>query len=253
MILTVDIGNSRIKCASWQAEVIIARGVTGYTTDTVSDAIDKLLSGVEKPLRVFAVCVASEAVRPALEQWVSLHWGIDVEFLKTEKQFADISNAYHDPEQHGADRWAGVVAGHILFPGSSLCVISAGTAFTFDFVNKSGQHLGGYILPSFTSMHAALTGDTARVESISSESHREQGIPVNTDDAVNQGLHRLIQAGVREFCQLAQQELDDPVQVIITGGFAGTVLGYPKMPVMLHQPDLVMQGLYFIMKQQKSG
>lgn len=255
MILTVDVGNSRIKWAVWQADKVIARGVSECLPDRtmgdLSEILEKLFSGLERPQRVFVVCVAGEGTCTTLSDWIRQHWQLAAEFLKTDKQFKNIINAYDEPAQHGADRWAGIVAAHQGFPASSVCVISAGTAVTFDLVDKSGRHLGGYILPSCATMHAALLADTANVESTFSMQYHDQDVPVNTDDAVNQGLHKLIQAGIRELCQFAREKLSDPVQVIVTGGFAETILQYPGMPVMHHKPDLVMQGLYDIMKQRK--
>ncbi len=253
MILTVDIGNSRIKWASWQAEKIVARGVAAYAADKSVDVFDKLFLVVEKPARLFAVCVAGNKRSKELGEWSKQHWQLGVEFLKTEKQFKNIINAYEDPGQHGADRWAAVVASHLSCPGFSVCVINAGTAITFDLINKNGQHLGGYILPSYVTMHKALLADTANIKSEFNAQFYECSVPDNTNDAVNQGLHKLLQAGIREICQIANQKLDSPMQIIISGGFAGTILDYPKMPTMIHQPDLVMQGLFEIMKQRMSG
>jgi type III pantothenate kinase len=259
MILTVDIGNSRIKWALWQAGIIISRGVSEYrsvnaggnTAEKIKQVLDELFSTVETPQCVFAVCVASQKVCPVLSEWVKQHWQLDVEYLKTRKRFAGITNAYDQPAQHGADRWAGVVAAHRGFPDSSVCVIGAGTAITFDLVDKSGQHLGGYILPSYASMHAALISDTANIESEISMQYRDHEIPDNTSDAVNQGVHKMIKAGVREICRFAQDKMDGPVQVVITGGYARTILAYPDMPAMKHRPDLVMQGLYDIMMRRE--
>jgi len=256
MILTVDIGNSRIKWAQWQAEVIVARGVAAYQTDKIRSAFDQLFLAVEQPSQVFAVCVAGEAARKALSDWVRRHWQLDVQYLKTEKQYQGIVNAYQEPERHGADRWAAVIAASQSFPDTAVCVISAGTAITFDLVDNTGRHLGGYILPSYVTMHAALLGDTANVASTLNarfDLNNNKNIPDNTDDAVNAGLHKLLQAGIRELCRFAQESLGGSMQIIITGGFAKTILGYPNMPAMHHKPDLVMQGVYSVMKQQKSG
>lgn len=260
MILTVDIGNSRIKLAQWQAGVIVARKASSPADVSVIATLDALFSGVDKPSRIFAVCVADEKKRQALIDWVARHWQLTVEFMKTEKRYRNIINAYENPEQHGADRWAAVVAAHELFSASPVCVIGAGTATTFDFVNEKGVHLGGYILPSYVTMHRALLGDTANViTNLSANSSADlnmpfidnEKIPDNTNDAVNDGLHKLLQAGVREFCSSAKQVLGESVKIIITGGFAQTILSYPKMPEMHHQPDLVMQGLYNIMMQSQ--
>ncbi len=252
MILTVDIGNSRIKWASWQAEKIVARGVAAYTADKSADVFDELFSVVEKPRFIFALCVAGNKLSQGLLEWSKQHWQLDVEFLKTEKQFNNVINAYDDPGGHGVDRWAAVVASHQSYPGFSVCVINAGTAITFDLINKNGRHLGGYILPSYVTMHKALLMDTANVKSALNVEFYEHGVPNNTNDAVNLGLHKLLQAGIREICQFAKQKMDSPVQIIISGGFAETILGYPDMPAMIYQPDLVMQGLFQIMKQRMS-
>ena len=256
MILTVDIGNSRIKSASWLSDKIVDRGAVTYAKNNPWESIDELFSTLnavseEPPSRVLVVCVAEDEVSQALHEWVKQHWRLDVEYLKTRKRYKNIINAYEDPQQHGADRWAGVVAGHLSFPDYSVCVIGAGTAITFDLIDKNGQHLGGYILPSYATMRTALMADTAKVESIFSMQFHKHSIPDNTNDAVNQGLHKFIQAGIREICQSARDKMEDPMKIIITGGFAKTILDYPEMPVMHHEPDLVMQGLYNIMKQRK--
>ena len=256
MILTIDIGNSRIKWAQWQAEAIVARGVAAYQAGNVSGTFDQLFFAIERPTQVFAICVAGETVQLALRDWVRQYWQLDVQYLKTEKRYQNITNAYENPACHGVDRWAAVIAGAQSFPGVAVCVIGAGTAITFDLIDKNGRHLGGYILPSYVTMHTALLGDTANVVSAVDpqfDINKNKIIPDNTDDAVNTGLHKLLQAGIRELCQSAQESVDGPMQIILTGGFAKTILSYPDMPVMQHKPDLVMQGLYSVMKQRKSG
>ncbi|MDT8282573.1 MAG: type III pantothenate kinase [Gammaproteobacteria bacterium] len=249
MIVTVDIGNSRIKMASWQADVIVGRGVTDYDNAHYSSAFDRLFLDVPRPSEIYALCVATEEVAQALDDWVTARWQMDVDYLKTTKKYKNIVNAYEDPAQHGVDRWAGLVAANQSFSNTAVCVISAGTATTFDFVDKNGQHLGGYILPSFYTMHKALQADTANVASTSSM-RLQQNLPVNTSDAVNQGLHKFMQAGIRELCRLAEDSMGEPVRIVVTGGFAKNILDYPAMPAMHYRPDLVMQGLYDMMQQQ---
>jgi type III pantothenate kinase len=248
MILTIDIGNTRIKFAQWCEDVIVKRNAAVYSVAESSFAFEGLFGSVEKPSQVFAVCVAGEKMRSCLSDWVRQFWQMDVEFLYTEKKYKNILNAYDDPQQHGADRWAGVVAGHQLHPGCSVCIIGAGTATTFDLVDQSGRHLGGYILPSYATMRESLLVDTANVSASFEMNTSNDFIPDNTSDAVNQGCHKLMQAGIREICQLAKNEMNHPVQIIITGGYAEVFLSYPDMPVMQHHPDLVMQGLYNMMK-----
>jgi pantothenate kinase type III len=102
-------------------------------------------------------------------------------------------------------------------------------------------------------MRASLLADTADLAATFDVNGSSDHIPDNTSDAVNQGCHKLMQAGIREICQLAKNEMSHPVQVIITGGYADVFLGYPDMPVMQHHPDLVMQGLFNMMKRRNVG
>lgn len=255
MILTVDIGNSRVKWASWRCGEIVGRGVADYHKKEAANVFDEVFATVTLPSCVLALCVAGDTMRQALSSWVQQHWQLDVEFLQTEKQYKNIKNAYAEPSQHGVDRWAAVVAAVQSNPDTSLCVISAGTAITFDLIAQSGQHLGGYIMPSFTTMHKCLLADTANLKSTPLEMSvnpyvLQHNVPSNTKDAINQGLHLLLQAGIRELCQLAGQKLGGSMRILITGGFAETILCYPDLPAMRYYPDLVMQGLYSMMTQK---
>ena len=108
----------------------------------------------------------------------------------------------------------------------------------------STTNLGVYII--FTDHHFSATSSWSVFE----ESFSNQEIPDNTSDAVNQGCHKLLQAGIRDICQSARNEMRGSVKIIITGGNAKAILNYPDMPLMQHEPDLVMQGLYNIMVQQ---
>ncbi len=251
MSLTIDIGNSRVKWAEWQLGKIVARGASGYDKENFSLTLDVLFASLKKPLVISSVCVAGEKVRHALTHWVKEHWQLQVDYLETGRKFNHVIHGYENPAEHGADRWAAIIAANYLYPETSLCVIGAGTAITFDFIKRDGRHLGGYILPSYVSMHSVLTGGTANISSVLDSSVFNEDVfcsdvPDNTSDAVNYGLHRLLQSGVRSFCKQAESVLGGSVQVIVVGGFAETLLNYPDMPEMHYAPDLVMQGLYLI-------
>ena len=60
----------------------------------------------------------------------------------------------------GIDRWLGLAA--VWRPGQRICVISAGTALTLDFVEPAGEHLGGFIAPGIDLGRQALGDYTAQ-------------------------------------------------------------------------------------------
>jgi type III pantothenate kinase len=255
MILTVDIGNSRIKFAVWKNDEIVERAAEAYEGH-LGEVFGRLKSRIRAlsdvfPERVFALCVAGDVVSQQFDDWVRSNWRLTVEYLKTEKRYKKIINAYQDPASHGVDRWAALIAASEDCPGESVCVICSGTAITFDLLKSDGQHLGGYILPSYNSMHAALISDTADIKSDQNDVLIQQRVPDNTDDAVNQGITLLLQSGIRALCLRASQELGDNMRIILTGGSARSILRYPDLLPMEHAPDLIMQGLYEVMSRPR--
>ncbi len=235
MSLTIDVGNSRIKWAEWQAGKIVARGAEVYDKENLSATLDVLFTNVKKPSVVYSVCVASTETRHALTLWVRQHWQLEVDYLATDKIFNVVTHGYvihgyADPSQHGADRWAAIVAAQNLYPKTPLCVIGAGTAITIDFLTHDGQHLGGYILPSYVSMRSALMSDTANVSVMSDDLGGngldvaslladDDSVPDNTNDAVTLGLHRLLQAGILDFYLQAKHVLGESVASNYLGWF----------------------------------
>lgn len=252
MILTIDIGNTRIKCAQWCNDIIVNRSVAVYEEDC-SSAFQDLFSGVDKPSRIYAVSVVGKKIQVELDEWVMRCWQLEVEYLHTQQQFKNIVNAYDNPEQHGVDRWVGMIAAYQCYPQSSTCVIGAGTATTFDLINKNGRHLGGYILPSYLTMRSSLIAGAVNVLSVVDEVFVGNVIPNNTNDAVNQGCHKLLRAGLQDICESMKEEINGPLKIVITGGNAETILKYPGLPDMLYMPDLIFQGIYSVMQSQNVG
>lgn len=74
-----------------------------------------------------------------------------------------IINKYSTPLTLGSDRLAAVVGANWLQPGKDVLVIDIGTCVTFDFINSSGEYLGGNISPGPTMRLKALNHFTARL------------------------------------------------------------------------------------------
>lgn len=74
-----------------------------------------------------------------------------------------IINKYSTPLTLGSDRLAAVVGANLLQPGRDVLVIDIGTCVTFDFINSSGEYLGGNISPGPTMRLKALNHFTARL------------------------------------------------------------------------------------------
>ncbi|MCB1845176.1 MAG: type III pantothenate kinase, partial [Halioglobus sp.] len=159
-LLLFDVGNTRVK---WG----YARGTDLRRTGSITHArlaeagftalIAHLPSRVESVL-VSNVAGASFASR--LSGVIGMHYSLDVRFARSTARASGVTNSYPQPRRLGVDRWVAMIGARSEFNGT-LCVVDVGTAVTIDALDKSGQHLGGQILPGLGLMTKALNADTS--------------------------------------------------------------------------------------------
>ncbi len=268
MILTFDIGNSRIKWGLWQAGQMMASGLTASSVSAVQELMTMFLADYAVPEKVQAVCVAGEIMARALTTSVQKTWGLAVTFLHTTRTYSGrgraLINAYDDVTMYGADRWAALIAACDEF-SQPLCVISAGTAVTFDLITANGRHLGGRILPSLQTMQAAVLHNAASIQHTSADDLNRWDVKFapalfakDTDAAIKSGVYYLFVAGLSAACSQAVETLGQSSKIIITGGLAPTVLDFLKpagrgtneyKAELIHRPALVLQGVYSALNQ----
>ena len=268
-VLSFDIGNSRIKWAFWRAlneKCSDDSGAVDITeTGSVLSSVDSLLTLMQQlsgsyPMleKILAVNVAGEAIENALKKCVQQAWAKDVWFLQTGAHFSGrgrvLTNAYANPAFHGADRWAGLIAASHEFSGA-LCVISAGTAITFDLLEADGRHLGGRILPSLQTMGKALLAEAGAINVAPADvlESIEKNEPVlfasDTQEAISSGVYYLLTAGLREACAQAEKVLSQQPTFVVTGGGAEQLMKWLQMPGMKHRPNLILQGVYLALNK----
>lgn len=153
-----------------------------------------------------------------------------------------LENRYGRPSEVGADRLVGAFAARSMFCGRSLIVVDFGTATTFDCV-RDNAYLGGLIFPGLHSSAAALSTRTAKLPSISLDDVPETPrIGRSTTESLRHGLLFGFAAMVEGLCSRLKTQLPSPVEVIVTGGPAKTLL--PVCAGIDHYcPDLLLQGL----------
>jgi pantothenate kinase type III len=75
----------------------------------------------------------------------------------------------------------------------------------------------------------------------------------NTADAVSSGTLHMLMAAVKEIVDSARRRLGSDMKIIITGGMSEQIMSLPGMPAMLHEPDLVLKGLYTVAQTGDAG
>lgn len=127
-----------------------------------------------------------------------------------------IENLYETRETLGYDRIAGVVAAASKFPKTNVLVIDAGTAITYDFINSSGQFLGGNISPGVYTRAKALNKFTSRLPLV--EMKEDWSFPgKNTEGAIISGILLGIVYEIDGYINDLKEKYSD-LKTILTGG-----------------------------------
>ena len=240
-MLTIDIGNSSIKWAIWQDGQPILAESNAYHKESIQHAFDEIFSGAPKQEKVWVACVASKDVEQALTQWMQKHWSIEPVFLVSQGEFGGVLNAYPDPSELGADRWAALLGARSLFK-TSVCIVDIGTAVTIDLMSAEGTHRGGRIMPGIDMMRESLLHNTIGVNATEGDC---PGFAINTADAVSSGIMHMLTAALTAAYDSAKERLGEDTRIIITGGMAETVIPYLKKIEVFHEPHIVLHGLFY--------
>lgn len=240
MILELDCGNTLIK---WR---LLDSGGRNRDGDMAPDLVElqRLLGGQEREIRgcrLVSVRSAEETqvVVDQLTSWLKHRPMVALPV----RELNGVRNGYTDYQRLGMDRWLALVAGYQL-AGGACVVIDLGTAVTSDFVDASGQHLGGFIAPGSKLLRATLLQHTrlVRYEDKASWDLLEPSPGMNTAEAVECGCGLMLSGFVQEQLRVARRLLGEEPAVILTGGDAASMMGVLSDTAQV-VPDLVFRGL----------
>lgn len=244
MTVLVDIGNTRIKWATLAGERLVERGGAVHR-DSLDAAIAAFAAALPPQPRIVGANVAGAAVAKRLEALVAARPGASLELVTTAAERFGVRCAYAEPSRLGVDRWVAVLAAHRHAPGVPFCVLSAGTAVTFDAVDAGGAHLGGLILPGVTLLAAALdrhTSDIGRTAPAPTVARGLELLGRNTDAAVGHGAWLALAAALDRAVSTVGRALGAVPVVYLTGGDAEALRGWLETKVEV-RADLVLEGL----------
>jgi len=254
-MLTIDIGNSRVKWALFEAGVICQQGVFAYDASNFAEAlVTEQLPILDNA--VFVSNVAGEVIEEIMLHALLSAGCKKYQFVKTQNRQCGVSNGYLQPLSLGVDRWLAMIAAYCSVdkvPTHNICVIDCGTALTVDVINPDGQHLGGYIAPGYQSMQSLLSWRAAGIEAADHLHHTPEitGPANTTEEALRRGCMQLLRAGIQAMIKQAAGEA--AVDVFITGGDAAELLPLIQTEVKVrHDPLLVNRGLYHVATESGS-
>ena len=243
--LAVDIGNTRLKWALYEAAHPGAR-LQAQGAEFLEN-IDKLADGpwgtLLQPGSMLGCAVAGDAVKRRVEEQMEELWDVTAQWVFSSAAEAGLVNGYDHPTRLGSDRWVAMIGARhrMLAQGAArpLVVVMVGTAVTVEAVDAGGRFLGGFILPGHGIMLRALESGTAGLHVPTGEVRE---FPTNTSDALTSGGTYAIAGAIERMVQHVRSHCGAEPKCFMTGG-AGWKMA-PSMSVDFELAEsLIFDGL----------
>lgn len=210
MNLVVDIGNTLVKFALFEAGKLVRQGAAESPRE---EDFTELLRGARAAR---AIVSSTRGEMPAVEALVRHHADRVVDF--TPETPVPIGNAYRTPETLGRDRLAAAVGATVLFPGRNVLIVDFGTAVTIDLVTADATYRGGCISPGVQLRFGALHDRTAALP-LCRPSDEEGLQGLTTEEAVTRGVMNSVAFEIEGYIRRMEAQIDG-LCVIFTGGDA---------------------------------
>jgi type III pantothenate kinase len=233
MNLCIDIGNSFAKTAVFSGSAIVNQR---QSPELGAKEIDSLISDFPE-LNNIILC----SVRKHDQDLIShLQKKFTRVLVFDDKTPIPLTNNYKSANTLGKDRLAAITGANNIFPDRNVLVVDAGTAITYDFVDKFNRFVGGNISPGMELRFRALHEFTGRLPLVS---------PVediafmadNTTDAIASGVQNGIIFEMETYIGRMKEKYND-LAIIFTGGDAKYFDKKLKYTIFV-DPNLVFTGL----------
>lgn len=180
MILVIDVGNSRIKTAVFEAATLFEINVFSKTE------LQKNIENILKKFENVTDLVISSVGDVEKQFFLQYNQALKVHFLSPKDSFP-FHNRYETPKTLGIDRMVLASGATLQFPNQNRLVIDAGTCVTYDFIDENNNYLGGAISPGLRLRYEALHNFTAKLPLLSLERPKDF-IGTSTSESIHSGV-----------------------------------------------------------------
>jgi type III pantothenate kinase len=209
MILTIDVGNTRIKGAVFENDTLLEQ--FHFESNAMQNAIENILIQYPNTSHLVVASVGN------LEKEAFLGFGtkIAVHFVSHTNDFPFL-NAYATPQTLGIDRMVLATGATLRYPNQNRLVIDAGTCVTYDFVSQDDVYLGGAISPGLRLRYESLHNYTAKLPLLESESP-DYFIGNSTANSIHSGVVNGLAHEIDGFIEEYRARYSNFI-IILTGG-----------------------------------
>ncbi len=209
MILTIDVGNTRIKAAVFEGDILLEYFVF------LKNELQKNIKYILKKFKNTTHLVVASVGNVEKEVFLGFDNELTVHFVSHHDPFPFI-NKYETPEILGIDRLVLASGATLRFPDQNRLVIDAGTCITYDFIDQNNNYLGGAISPGLRLRYESLHKYTSKLPLLELESPKHF-----TGTSTSQSIHSGVVNGlvyeiggfIDEYMRLSSNFI-----IILTGG-----------------------------------
>ena len=232
--LCLDFGNSRLKYAVYQDDVLTKSSVLPAH---VYPAIKNIIE-TDKPQHSILSSVIDHDVE--IENLLAEHTTFHKLSSGSKLPF---TIPVGKPETVGADRLAIAAAAVHLYPHQNNLVIVLGSCITYNFINAQSELIGGSISPGVTMRFKAMHHFTAKLPLVAGD----WNVPLIGYDTKTNLQSGVVLGTAKELDGIVDlyQEKFSNFNVLLTGGDMGMIRPHLKNKIFA-DPDLIFKGLYAI-------
>lgn len=251
MWLVLDVGNSAAKGGLFRGEALVhtfrIEGIDAVEPSAWSAALRERIGDV-RPDRAGLASVVPSATAPLREVLRELT-GREALVVSSDLRLP-FRLDYQTPHTLGTDRLAAAAAAWTRFGGGSdagaCVVVDAGTAVTYEVVDRAGVYRGGAIAPGPALSARALIGGTAQLPSAVPLELPEHAIGRSTREAIQAGLMWGFLDSVAGMLRRIRGTLKAPTYVVATGGWGPFLQEHLEIDRV--EPHLVLEGIRVLME-----
>ncbi|MBD79714.1 MAG: pantothenate kinase [Crocinitomicaceae bacterium] len=242
MYLVADLGNTQLKLALFDQKGMVQLKKLNRETDF--DLFKEHLDSIspETP------CIISSVIEEENEIEKEITNRFKTIYLNNSSNLP-LKNNYRTPETLGQDRLANAVACHTHHPNQNVLSIDMGTCIKYDFVNATGEYLGGAISPGLQMRLESLSTNTGRLPLLEPEGDVAV-IGGNTKESILSGVMNGIRFELEGVIEEYKRQYND-LYIVLTGGDHERFVKAFKYPIFA-RPNLTLEGLYYILKINES-
>ncbi len=248
MILTLDIGNTNIKCAVFDGDEMKntwrVSTVRHKTSDEFGIQLNMFLQyngysrkNIDGIIFSSVVPSINYTIEHMIEDYFDTAPIMVAPGIRT-----GLNIRYDNPQSLGSDRICNAVAAQALYGGPCI-FIDFGTATTFGVISEKGEFVGGAICPGLKLSSEALTEQAAqlpKIELIKPDMVIQRNTVANMQAGIVYGYVGQVDYIVRKM--KGEIETDKPIKVIATGGLS-RVIASETSSIDILDDKLTLKGL----------